>query len=354
MQGNFSKEILQNSDLFSRLFHDKIILEFIVANEGIIVITTKDYDFFSNVTPQKVDWLWGERYIPMRKTTLLAGDPGSGKSTISLFLASCVSNGIAMPFDTTPPISGNVIYLTAEDSNSDTIRPRLDTFGADCSKIAFLTKPVGENFNILEDAIADLNAKLCVLDPVIGYIGNGDLSRAGDMRPFMTRLGEIAEKHNCALLMVAHLNKNEGSKALYRTLGSVDIVAHARSVLQITCEEDSDIRTITHVKSSLAKKGEPLSFIIGDDSRIEFLENYEDATPTETLIAPTKTRRAMEIMQARLHGRTTVPFSVLRQACIDAGLGERTISEAKKALGIVSFKKGAHWFCSLPEDEDAQ
>ena len=42
-----------------------------------------------------------------------------------------------------------------------------------------------------------------------------------------------ASQYDCAIVLVGHLNKKSSSKELYRGLGSIDVAATARSVLQI-------------------------------------------------------------------------------------------------------------------------
>ena len=91
----------------------------------------------ADVAPSPVKWLWPGR-IPLGKITVLDGDPGLGKSTLTLDLAALVTTGRPMP-DGTPGIEGTVILLSAEDDPSDTIRPRLEAAGADLSRVQLLS-----------------------------------------------------------------------------------------------------------------------------------------------------------------------------------------------------------------------
>lgn len=47
----------------------------------------EDYKIYSTVEKQEVEWLWYP-YIPYGKLTLLQGDPGDGKSTFMINIAS--------------------------------------------------------------------------------------------------------------------------------------------------------------------------------------------------------------------------------------------------------------------------
>src|SRR5262249_2987163 len=96
----------------------------------------------STVQPERVEWLWRDR-IPLGKLTIIDGDPGLGKSVLTLDLAARVSVGKPMP-DNTPGRHGGVVLLSAEDGLQDTIRPRLDAAGADCSRVLALDSVLAE------------------------------------------------------------------------------------------------------------------------------------------------------------------------------------------------------------------
>jgi RecA-family ATPase len=87
----------------------------------------------SEIQAEPVSWLW-EPYIPRGKITIVQGDPGDGKTTMMLAIAAAITNGETLPggMSGTP---ADVIFQTAEDGLTDTIKPRLELFGADCSRI---------------------------------------------------------------------------------------------------------------------------------------------------------------------------------------------------------------------------
>ena len=87
----------------------------------------------SDIEPQEIDWLWPGR-IPRGKLTLLIGDPEGGKSYTTIGLAACVTTGRAWP-DGAPCEVGDVLLLQAEDGLADTVRVRLDTLGADTTRV---------------------------------------------------------------------------------------------------------------------------------------------------------------------------------------------------------------------------
>ena len=88
------------------------------------------------IQSEEIKWLWYP-YIPYGKLTIVQGDPGEGKTTFARNLAAKLSLGENFENDDESedrePIS--VIYQTAEDGLADTVKPRLEAAGADCSKI---------------------------------------------------------------------------------------------------------------------------------------------------------------------------------------------------------------------------
>ena len=214
---------------------------------------------YSDVQTKPVKWLWFP-YIASGKLTLLQGDPGDGKSTMMMHLIAELSTGGAMPDGTALGKPQRVIYQCSEDGAGDTIKPRLVKIGANCKNIAFINEEIHGNLTLdderIRDAIIQFEPKLLVIDPVQAYIGSdSDLQIAGRARKLMRRLGMWAEAYDCAIVLIGHMNKREGAKGLYRGLGSIDIVAAARSVLQVERDPiDSDIRIVSHIKKQPGKR----------------------------------------------------------------------------------------------------
>ena len=190
----------------------------------------------ADVEPEDVSWLWYP-YIPRGKLTLLEGDPGTGKSWVSLAIATAVSLGVSLP-EADPFGPSDVLLLSAEDGLADTIRPRLDRMRADVSRVSAWNRPMvfdSEGMLALEVEIAALRPALVVIDPLIAYMGaKVDTYRANQTRAILAPLAEIAERHDISILAVRHLRKSESSKAIYRGQGSIDFIASARSVLLVT------------------------------------------------------------------------------------------------------------------------
>lgn len=206
----------------------------------------------SEVQSQEIEWLWYP-FIPYGKLTIIQGDPGDGKTTMVLNLAAKLSKGEALDenMKVTEPV--NVIYQTAEDGLADTVKPRLELAGADCERIIVIDesdKSLSMVDERLEEAIVRTGARLLILDPIQAYLGGGmDMNRANEARDMTKKLGALAEKTKCAIILIGHMNKASGNKAAYRGMGSIDFFAVARSVLLVgRVEGEPNTRAVVQIK----------------------------------------------------------------------------------------------------------
>ena len=308
---------------------------------------------YSNVTATDVDWLWYP-YIPFGKITLLQGDPGCGKSTLMMSIVSAISNGSFSLDGRKMKKPMHVIYQCSEDGAGDTIKPRLNAAGADCRNIGFLDEET--DWLTLGDekirrAIADFNAKLLVIDPVQAYLGDADISNATGMRRMLRRLAIWATLYDCAIVLIGHLNKKVGTKELYRSLGSIDIIAAARSVLQISpSDNDPEVIVMRHIKSSLAPRGREQFFSIDAQHRIQWLEFEGDEPAVEWTVPPVRKNKqvqAAEMLRMML-GSEPMKASEVQSLFSRVDISERTLLSVKKELGIRSVKRDGIWYWLLP------
>lgn len=316
----------------------------------------------SEVTVREVEWLWYP-YIPFGKVTVLQGDSGDGKSTFVLKLAAMLSRGEPMPFtdgDGQEPV--NVIYQSSEDDADDTIVPRFVKAGGDPDRLLFISeKDKYLNFSDerLLQAVRRTNAKLLVLDPLSAYVGEETrINTANEVRRQFRPLIELAKEQRCAILIVHHMNKNTGQKAINRGVGTVDIVAAARSVLLVgrTDKDRPDERILAQVKSNLAPTGSAIVFSVGSGT-IDWIEETSK-TADEVLgnvfagagRPDTQMQQAKDILSQLLADRPKSQREIMDRMAY-AGVSESTAKKAKALLAIRSVKQGTQWFWSLPSGE---
>lgn len=316
-----------------------------------------------DVVSKEVEWLWYP-YIPYGKITIIEGDPGEGKTTLVLKLAAALSRGLPLPCDDDKeyePI--HIIYQTAEDGIEDTIKPRLEKAGADCSMIRVIDetdKELSMTDDRLEQAIIETKARLIILDPIQAYIGaTVDMHRANEIRSVLKHLGIIAEKHNCAIILIGHMNKASGSKSTYRGLGSIDIQATARSVLLVARLRDKpNIRIMAHDKSSLAPAGDAIGFEMTEDNGMVCIGPY-DITIDELLSGnegrgKKKLDIAENFIKEYFGSNKVIPSNEIMMEAAKRSIKRNTLLSAKKKLGITSDKEKAedgtiYWTWVMPE-----
>ena len=218
----------------------------------------------SEIQSQEIEWLWYP-FIPYGKLTIIQGDPGDGKTTMVLNVAAKLSKGMGIDDDMKVTEPMNIIYQTAEDGLADTVKPRLEVAGADCEKVLVIDeseKSLSMIDERLEEAIIKTHARLLILDPIQAYLGGGmDMNRANEARDMTKKLGLLAEKFKCAIVLIGHMNKASGNKAAYRGMGSIDFFAVARSVLLVgKVEGQPNTRAVAQIKNNLTPFGHSMAF----------------------------------------------------------------------------------------------
>lgn len=307
----------------------------------------------ADIQSQEIEWLWYP-FIPYGKLTIIQGDPGDGKTTLVLNLAAKLSKGIGLDEDMQVSEPMNIIYQTAEDGLADTVKPRLEAADADCEKIMVIDeseKSLSMVDERLEQAIIQTNARLLILDPIQAYLGGGmDMNRANEVRDMTKKLGLLAEKYKCAIILIGHMNKAAGNKAAYRGMGSIDFFAVARSVLLIgRIEGEPDLRAVVQIKNNLAAFGHSKAFRV-TETGFEWIGDYE-ITADEVLggIAPkvNKLEQAKKMLRELAETSTSVQSSEIFDMAEDLNISKRTLENAKKELEIKARRIGNSWYWDL-------
>jgi hypothetical protein len=332
---------------------------------------------FSAIEARPVDWLW-RGYVPAGMLTVLDGDPGLGKSTVTADLAARVSTGRAMPDGSAGRSPAGVVLLSAEDDLARTIRPRLEAAGADLERIATLALAdrdggrrapliTAADLGRVEEAIRTLGARLLVLDPLVAYLPDGiDTNRDHDVRRALTALGDLAGRTDCAALVVRHLRKSVADNPLYRGGGSIGITAAARAVFLLARDPDDpagDRRVLAPLKANLGPL--PPSRVVRlvvdagrEHPRIAW-EGVSAHDAVALLSVPvagderTALDEAQDVLRAILEDGP-LPARMAQRQAREAGVAERTLDRARRSLGVQAVKvgkpgdAGQHWDWSLP------
>jgi hypothetical protein len=303
------------------------------------------------------------------------GDPGLGKSAMTLDLAARVSTGMAFP-DGAECEPAGVVLLSAEDGLADTIRPRLDAAGADTSRIlALATVPdenghdrllsIPEDLPLIEKGIRRVGAGLLIVDPLMAFLSGATNShRDQDVRRALAPFAGLAERTGAAVLVIRHLNKAAANNPLYRGGGSIGIIGAARMAFVVGKDpQDENRRVLAATKNNLAMPPKSLIFgleeVEGRSVRVNWLGQSEVsakdilATPQDQEHADAR-GEAIEFLNEVL-ADGPVAASQVKEEAEDAGIKERTLARAKRRLRVISYREGetgergkGQWFWKLP------
>ena len=351
--------------------HEPVIRKIPIQRAGTILQTV----CIADVEPKPISWLWPEK-IARGKLTLISGDPGLGKSLITVALASAVSNGSCWPVGGGYAPLGSVILLSDEDAIADTIRPRLDAAGANCSKVHAIQmvqeitdegELVNRVFNLAKDierlaAVVEKlgDVALIQIDPVSAYLGGTDSHKNSDVRALLSPLSDLAERFNVAVVVVTHLNKGSGS-AMYRSIGSIAFTAAARTAWAVTKDKDDPARRLMlPVKNNLGNDHSGMAYTIGTADNGAPVVMWEP-DPVEIDINEALSNESNDEQWARsevedwltdLLGGKPIPANDVKKLAAVAGFSWRTVERAKASCRVKSQKDGMHgpWLWWHPDD----
>lgn len=311
----------------------------------------------ADVQPTTVSWLWPGR-IPFGKLTILDGDGGLGKSTLLLDLAARLSRGVAFP-DGPPHEPAGTVLLAVEDGISDTHRPRLEAAGADLERIAVLEAvldaegnedipTIPDDVGTIELACGAVGAKLVIIDPIMSYLAGGTNSHSDhEVRRALTPLAAFAERSGVAVVLVRHLNKTTGGKAIYRGNGSIAFIGVVRSALIVAEDPDDEYRRVIAVsKSNLAARPPSLAYRLTDTGNGVARVAWEGISghTADSLLNTTDDEERSDRADAEAFLRDALtaggkPGTELIAEARGLGIGERTLRAAKAGLHIGSEKE---------------
>ena len=313
----------------------------------------------ADVKTKEVVWMWNPR-IPLGHVTDLSGDPGVGKSTLALALAANLSNGVT-PGDSVPTSApARSLLLSAEDHPETTTRPRLEAMGADLTRIAIVDQVFGFDevgLANLDSLVEQVDPELVVIDPLVAYLHETDMHRANEVRAVMAALSDLAERRNCAVLVLRHLNKGAGGKAIYRSIGSIDFVAAVRSALLAGADpDDPSKRALAHVKSNLGPMVEPLGYsidggVFGWTGKTQLTAGRILGDGEDQREAPARAEAEEFLRNELADGARKV--KELEGEAKDAGISTTALRRARQR--ICRSRKGgidAGWLCELKPEDD--
>jgi DNA repair protein RadA/Sms len=322
----------------------------------------------SEVQRQSVHWLWWP-YLAIGKLCMLDGDPGIGKTLLMTQIAASLSVGNPLPDQQGKPtldVGGaqTTLMLSTEDGLADTLKPRLEDAGADCTKVHVLTGWLGaedeehaftlQHINVLHAAIQQYHPRLIIIDPIQAYIGAIDMHRANETRPLLAALTRVAEQHQCAIVCIRHPSKpgTGDGKVIHRGLGSIDFIGAARTALYVEQHPIyPDKALMAQSKSNIGPLGRTQVY-----SKKDGLFRWCGVSRMTAEVMAGSARGPMPYafleavcwLEDQMNPGVPMPAQKLEDQLAQEGIRGDTIKRAKKALGIRSTQGTKGWFWTLP------
>jgi hypothetical protein len=330
----------------------------------------------ADIEPEHVEWLVDQSF-PLGMLAVIGGQPGLGKSQISINLAAGVTTGKGLPGTGRFSNIGSVIILANEDDAARTIRPRLDAAGADISKVHIVEGVAREGAEVdmfqLDSDIADLrdraleigDVRLIIIDPPSAYLGTKvDSYKDSDVRRVLMPLGNLAQETGAMILLIVHLNKRTDGGAQQRFSGSTAWTAAPRVGFMVAEDTITKQRFMLPVKNNIGDDRLGFQYHIAEKlikySNQTFKSSYIvwDQTTNRSLselITPPKSTKVTVVDDAKIfleEELSSGPVSVekLKLLAKSAGLSWPSINRAKKDLPINSTKisNGWQWILCKP------
>ncbi|WKY46533.1 AAA family ATPase [Eubacteriaceae bacterium ES3] len=319
------------------------------------------------------DWLI-KGYMPKYQITTMAGDGGSGKTTVWCALAAAVSSG-KKPFllagdPLLPLFTGEpqtVAFFSAEDSFEHTLKRRLRKNGANLDNIFSIDiaddnfKDIKFNSPFLQAVIEKYRPALVIFDPIQAFIPPElRMAERNAMRSCLAPLVGYGEKYGTTFLIIVHSNKQGSVWGRKRIADSADIWDISRSVIMAGETQEKPVRYLSHEKSNYSMTSNTVLYTI-DDEVVTF-QSYTEKKDRDFITAETQTRAAPDrdsakdfILDYLEDGEKEV--KELDSMAGAMSISKKTMERAKadlKKLGLIKYrteslgdKKGTKHFLSL-------
>lgn len=334
----------------------------------------------AEVVAERVTWLW-PGYLPAGKLAVLEGDPGVGKSTLTMAIAAAMTGGPSLPGGAAMS-SAPVVVVTYEDGIADTVKPRLEAAGGDPGAIYAIQSVNDRPVTIPDDVpevtaqVAAMGAKLVIIDPAGAAFGaSTDTYVDSDVRRALAPLARMAEETQATVLLVRHLRKAARVPAVMAGAASIGIAAAARTVLGVYRDPTNPSHCVLAiVKCNLAERASSLGFrLCSTDSGVARVEWTGASTMSADALVAARdgthaevdgqgSRSTLAEVEAFLvdilgDGVELESKTVITKGR-DAGYSPRTIQRALRTVGVVVRREGRgqhhHTLWSIPVAKTGQ
>ena len=288
--------------------------------------------------------------------TILAGEAGLSKSTVSVDIAARLTRGAVWPGSNVKADRGNTLFLTAEDMAEDVVKPRLRVAGADMTRIFFfdgLRNAEGKESDInltehlpqLDATVAALDIDLVIVDPISAYEGHTDSHKNSEVRAMLKGVQRVAGRRKCSFLLISHYNKSTTQSGLQRIVGSIAYGAAVRAAYAVLRDEaDPDSRLMLPAKLNFVPDGSGFRYSIENCDGFPKI-NWSDEAVTDRLddvlngTAKPKRELCLEFLEHAL-GDGEIEAEELKESAQHAGFGVNVIYKALRSTRFLKTGGG--------------
>lgn len=224
--------------------------------------------------------------LPRRHVTLFGGHGGIGKSQLALAMAAHVAAGVS--FAGFEVAQGKALFVSLEDEASvvlvrlrkiaqayrldaELIEQNLTILDGTKTASALIAEPDGYgSAAIMTKAFGELVGAaegfgLVVIDNASDAF-DADENKRRTVRRFVKALAAMARKHDCAVMLLAHIDKSAARNGSQGNSYSGSTAWHnsARSRLALMLDGESQAIMLNHEKANLSALAEPVSFVFDD------------------------------------------------------------------------------------------
>lgn len=315
----------------------------------------------SDVEEVDFDWVWYRR-LARGMTTILEGDPEAGKSYVAQMIAARITQGMPLPCEdkTVPVVKGPVLYFDLENKRDTVTIKRLRWNGFDPTMMknyfqddTFFSLDSEDDMERVYEACERIKPVLVVFDTMNTYIGRANTSQGAEaQQTFIRGFNGIAQRFNCAVLVLRHLTKGVRTKAIYMGQGNISLLGVARFVLIAGKHpEDPDIRLLASNKNNNTKHGRTIEYQIidastkneRDKSKLQF-GNFVEYNSEDIVSAAPKddkdARTEAEAFLKEVLDEGPLELSKIQRMAEARSVSQRSLYRAADALEVVKRTKG--------------
>jgi putative DNA primase/helicase len=301
---------------------------------------------------EPLEWRW-PLWLPAGTLTILAGEPGSGKSALALRLAASFLRGDPWPDGSRNSLfPGAVLWCDSETSFALNLQRALG-WGLPVERIFSPLDDPDQNLSFTDPAhirafgekVRLPGLQLVVLDSLASLTGRLETSPVA--LEIVRSLAQAAAYTRLPVLLIHHLRKIHGTGAraglqLDRLRGSSVIAQTARMVWALDAPDPLHpaVKRLQVIKSNLAALPPPLAMTIGSTG-LQF-------TPLPQLPQVQSALDQSLALLRDLLASGPLPAAQVEDAFRQAGLSRRQFLRARDLLGVVTTKTAACWMLSLP------